>query len=378
MPWDGRLDDLPDDWERIINSVPDEDEDGPPNGRSRLRGRKPAPSLGWWRDKLTRYDEYCDLILPPIKYIVPTLFPEGVSLIVGRPKIGKSWLCQQIGCAVAHGTVTLVADAGNAPAPHGDVLYLALEDNQRRLKRRGTKYFGTDRACWPTRLQVATEWRRLDEGGLDGIGEWCRDVDEPRLVIIDTLQRVRAPKLQGQSDYDADMEATAGLMRLAAQHSGLSVLINHHDRKQDAGDVFDTVSGTLGLQGGVDTIAILKKSGQGMTLHIKGRDLEDDVEKAMFFDKDSCHWEIRGEAQQVYQSDRQTDVLTLLREQGPMTPRQVCDEIGGMKHDYARQILSRLAKDGKVERDKGIYRVKAVTPVTPPVSHPQSQTTSTA
>ena len=86
MPWDGRLDDLPDEWEKFISETKTRWDDDPPykNGK----GKSP-PSLGWWRDKLRRYDEYCDMVLPPIKYVVQNLFPEGVSLIVGRPKIGK-------------------------------------------------------------------------------------------------------------------------------------------------------------------------------------------------------------------------------------------------------------------------------------------------
>jgi AAA domain len=165
--------------------------------------------------------------------------------------------------------------AGNGSPPVGDVLYLALEDNPRRLQRRLTKYFGINSVSWPERLVVATEWKRLDQGGLDGIREWCKSVPNPVLVAIDTLKKVRPPKRNGQSDYDADYEACEGLQKLAGEF-GISIIVAHHDRKMGADDVFDTVSGTLGLTGGVDAVALLKRNAGAVTLHIQGRDMEDE------------------------------------------------------------------------------------------------------
>ena len=96
--------------------------------------------------------------------------------------------------------------------------------------------------------------------------EWCKSVEKPTLINIDTLKRVRPPKKAGQTDYDADYEACQGLLQLANDVAGLGVFVAHHDRKMDAGEVFDTVSGTLGLIGGVDTIAVLKRKAQGVSL----------------------------------------------------------------------------------------------------------------
>jgi hypothetical protein len=87
---------------------------------------------------------------------------------VSPPKLGKSWVLLQVGTAVATGVVALVPDDNPL---HGDVLYLALEDNPRRLERRLTKYFGRDRRTWPSRLIIVTEWKRLDQGGLEAKNE---------------------------------------------------------------------------------------------------------------------------------------------------------------------------------------------------------------
>lgn len=322
-----------------------------------------SPDLGWWRERLGETCRLRQQRFEILRYVVPQLIPEGVTLLAGRPKIGKSWLLLQIACAVANGNVTLASDA--EPPPCGDVMYLALEDSARRLQRRLSKYYGAF-ADWPA-FQYALEWYRLDAGGLDGIGEWCLDVPLPRLVIIDTLQRVRPPKRSGQSDYEADMEAAEGLMRLCREHAGLSVIIAHHDRKQDSDDPFDTISGTLGLQGGVDTIALLRRSGQGTTLHIKGRDLEDDIEKAVNFDRDTCRWHILGEAAEVHRSDTRKAILELLKASGSITPRELCDQVEGINYENAKKALQRMARDGVLANDRGHYRVP-VPAVPDPVS----------
>jgi hypothetical protein len=267
---------------------------------------KPKPVSDWWRPKLINIKGLCEMRFNPLKYAVPGLIPEGVTLLASRPKLGKSWLLLQITTAVANGAITLIVDDNQRPV--GDVLYLALEDNPRRLQRRLTKYFGSISSNWPARLVVATEWRRLDQGGLDGIRAWCKSVPNPILVAIDTLKKVRPPKRNGQSDYDADYEACEGLQKLAGE-LGISIIVAHHDRKMGADDVFDTVSGTLGLTGGVDAIALLKRNAGAVTLHIQGRDMEDEVEKIVRFDRETCRWAIVGEASEVQDSSERDRVV---------------------------------------------------------------------
>ena len=138
------------------------------------------------------------------------------------------------------GHVAALATSDQPPL-HGDVLYLALEDTHRRLQSRLTKYFGLHRETWPTRLALTTEWKRLDQGGLDAIKDWCKAVNKPTLIMIDTLKKVRAPKKQGQTDYDADYDACQGLQNLAGELD-VAIIVAHHDRKMGADDVFDTAA----------------------------------------------------------------------------------------------------------------------------------------
>jgi len=116
----------------------------------------------------------------------------------------------------------------------------------------------------------------------------------PVLVVVDTLAKVRAPRSSKSSPYQNDHDALAGLQRLA-EELGIAVVVNHHDRKMDAEDIFDTVSGTLGLTGAVDTILVLVKRAQGTTLHdVHGWDIEDETALALRFNRESCRWSVLG------------------------------------------------------------------------------------
>ena len=314
-----------------------------------LRANTSEPT---WRQHVIGSQELYDQQFPDVKFIVPGLLPEGVTLLVSRPKLGKSWLLLQIGAAIANGVPALVS----ADEPScGDVLYLCLEDGSRRLQRRMTVHFGGRRECWPARLRVSSRWRRLDEGGLQDLRDWCTSVPRPTLIMVDTLKKVRPPKQRQQTDYDADYGACEGLMALASEFPGLAIIVAHHDRKMAADDVFDTVSGTLGLTGGVDTIAILKRSGQGVTLHIQGRDLVDDVEKAVRFDRETCRWTILGEAAEVHRSGERARVLETLKA-GELSVGEIMADAGIHSREAAWQLLHRMAVAGEIVRSgRGKY-----------------------
>jgi hypothetical protein len=320
----------------------------PPSSPDDRREQKPRPKASWL-DSTILAQELCDKEFPTLKYVVPGLFPEGVVLLASRPKLGKSWLLQQIGSAVANGDATLIT--GDDKPVQGDVLYLNLEDGERRAQRRMTKYFGAMRENWPARMRIARMWRRLDQGGLDDLREWCRSVTKPTLIMIDILKRVRPPKRAGSTDYEADYEACQGLLELSREFPGLVIIVSHHDRKMDADDVFDTVSGTLGLTGGVDTIAILKRSAQGISLHIEGRDLIEAVEKAVTFDRETCRWQILGEAAEVHRSAVRSRVLDALQGvPGDLTVAEIMAAADIQSRTAADVLLHRMAKDGEIER----------------------------
>ena len=120
---------------------------------------------------------------PEPSYVIPGFIPEGLSILGGRPKVGKSWLALELALGVSLVEKVL----GNIVPESGDVLYAALEDTFPRLQRRIKKLLWPARPSWPERLALATQWRRLDEGGVEDIADWAQGVDAPRLVILDTL-----------------------------------------------------------------------------------------------------------------------------------------------------------------------------------------------
>src|SRR5262245_13867298 len=168
-------------------------------GRRNGKGRPQPPPAR--RDEWTAYqkplsaDTLMTLTFSPIKYVVPGVIVEGLTLLAGKPKLGKSWLLLHVAIAVARGGFTL----GDIHCIEGDVLYCALEDNQRRLRSRGEKLLRGVQG-WPKRMQYLClgELPRLNAGGIDKLKLWINSVPNPRLIVIDTFVTVRAPKKNNQ------------------------------------------------------------------------------------------------------------------------------------------------------------------------------------
>jgi len=296
-----------------------------------------------------------------IQYVVPGLFPEGLTILAGKPKIGKSWLALDIALAIAGGRYML----GDIQPAQGDVLYAALEDNHRRLWKRIRKIMGSD-ALWPKSLTLATRWRRLDAGGIDDIKDWAKNAANPRLVILDTLAGVRPERNSRDTLYDGDYKALRELHDWANE-MGIAVLVLHHTRKMEADDPIDTISGSLGLAGCADTSAILSRGGKGTTLYIRGRDVEEQ-EHAVTFNAETCRWTILGEAAAVEQSYTQAKLLTALEDATDlMTPADLATATGIVRNNVD-QTLYRMVREGEIIKvSRGRY-VHAKRPDLLPIS----------
>lgn len=290
-------------------------------------------------------------IFPSVNFVLPGLVPEGATLLVSRPKLGKSWMVLELAIATATGGFTL----GTLKPFKGDVLYLALEDGERRLQSRMTKILPSFSGTWPKNLTFATEWPRQDQDGLVHVENWIKGQKNPRLVIVDTLAQFRPRASRNETLYSADYAAVAGLQKLASTYN-IAGLIVHHDRKAEADDPFDTVSGSLGITGAADTILILKRRSGGVTLYVRGRDIEE-AEKALQFDKSSCRWTILGDAADVHRSDERTRILEALEASTePMGPTEIT-KATGMKYANVRYLLHQMALAGEVGKaSRGKYK----------------------
>lgn len=202
-------------------------------------------------------------------FIVEGLIPQGVTVLSGSGKIGKSWLMLWLGLRAAQGL-----PLWDLATRKCDVLYLCLEDTQGRIQER--LYRLTDEA--PAGLRFAIACGRLG-GGLEGqIEEALEDYPETQLVIIDTLQKVRDPQnAAGRSGmYASDYEDISALKAIADRHRIAVVLVHHVRKLKDASDPFNEVSGSTGITGAADTNIILKR-GRGdstATLLVCGRDVD--------------------------------------------------------------------------------------------------------
>ncbi|MBB4067421.1 AAA family ATPase [Gellertiella hungarica] len=287
---------------------------------------------------------------PPVSYVVDGYIAEGLTILAGRPKLGKSWMALGFAVAVATGGQALGVDC-----EPGEVLYLALEDNRRRLKERleVVLYPPASRPDM-SRLSLVTEAAKIGGGLVEFLDEWRKAAEQPKLVIIDTLSMVRPPKKSNQDSYAADYDAISPLQKWAGEH-GVAVVVVHHVRKAEAEDPLEAVSGTNGLTGAADTIMVLNRNTDGPKLYGRGRDIEE-IEKALRFDKG--RWEVLGDADEVKRSDQRRSVLRVLEEaERALSPDDISKEIG-MKVNNVNQQLRALIKSGDAEKaGYGQYKV---------------------
>lgn len=281
--------------------------------------------------------------LPPVRWAVPGILPEGLSLLAGKPKLGKSWLALGLALAKASGGVAL----GKIPVDPGEVLYLALEDNPRRLQNRLGKML--DGSAPPPQLHLATDWPRLDEGGADLMDDWLAVHPGAGLVVVDILKVVRPVVSGNRGMYDADYEAMQLIQRLAGQH-GAAILAVHHTRKLAASDPVDEVSGSTGLSGGADGIMVLKRD-RGKAdayLHVTGREIEEEAELALKWDANLASWTLAGDADEYRLSEeRRALVKALGRAGAAMSPKDLAEALD-KSHGSVKVLLGEMVKAGQV------------------------------
>ena len=202
---------------------------------------------------------------PPVNWLIPGFITTGLTILAGAPKMGKSWMILNMAYAIAVGGRVL----GHIAVEPAEVLFLALEDTERRLKSR----LAMIEARPSTMLYMPTEWPR----GVDAVKYldlWMIDHPDTRAVFIDTLQKVSG--VEDQNNYAETYNSAATLKRFA-DRNGVAVVCVHHTRKLVADDFLHSVAGSVGLTGAADTIITMTRA-RGETdgvLSITGRDVEE-------------------------------------------------------------------------------------------------------
>jgi 5S rRNA maturation endonuclease (ribonuclease M5) len=276
----------------------------------------------------------------PIRYLIKNMLPEGLCLLVGRPKIGKSWLGLDMALAVARGGRAIRTTA----VEKSDVLYLALEDGERRMKNR-LETISSDVEL-PGELNVFFDWPKMDEGGLTRLDEYLRRNPGCRFVIIDTLQKVKGKPGFNSNAYESDYAALSGLQRLALDRCACILLI-HHRRKSGGDDILDSVSGSVGITGAADAILILER-GRGdadAVLHITGRDV---LESRLALQFAGGQWSLLGDVEEYAVADTRRKILEVLQS-GPMLPKEI-SKVTGINSQAIRTTLYRMVSDQQITR----------------------------
>lgn len=278
----------------------------------------------------------------PPRWAVETLLAQGLTLLCGAPKLGKSWLCLQCGIAVAAGGRAL----GQLSVERGAVLYAALEDTPRRLQGRLRKLLAGERA--PADLAFLTLLPRISEGGLETLRGWLTEHPNARLVMIDTLARVRPLQRSQGNAYGEDYHVIAALKALADAHD-VSILVVHHTRKMTAEDRQEMVSGTNGLAGAADTALVLVREANGPVLYGRGRDIEE-LDLSLAFDRATCCWNIKGSAEEQRISIERQEIMELIAgSDGGLMPIEIARALDKNRATI-RSLCAKMLQDGLLAR----------------------------
>lgn len=311
--------------------------DGAP--RVRLNGGK------IWRPEVHNAAAVWRMQLPETRWIVPEILPEGLTVLAGMPKTGKSWLALDVATAVAGGGRAL----GSLECEPGSALLIGLEDSLARLQRRHRMLLGEE-GDPPLLLDMAVRWPRQNEGGIETIEAWLDTHPDGRLVVVDTWARFKPARGKGAGAYEADYAEIEPIQRLAAERR-IAVVLIHHAKKNPADDWINELSGSTGLTGAADTIMLLKKTRGELDaiLHVTGRDVEEQ-EKALRFDATHGQWVMVGEATEYQHNTEKNGVLEVLRKsQEPLFTQEIADYLDKDKATV-KKTLQRLMKAGLIER----------------------------
>jgi hypothetical protein len=251
------------------------------------------------------------------KFIIPGVLPTGNIILAARPKMRKTWLALQLGMAVATGGKFLEWNCAK-----GDVLFLALEDNERRIRERirtlqtfdmsapdlsGFRYWtggmseDANGKLYVSDPQEAAETMATfprGEAGVDALEQYLEQFPNTSMIVIDTLQHFKGHSTN-RDVYARDYEAMMPITKLAARREVLIMPVTHEKKglaSVDSGDFLEDVTGSAGNTGGADGVASIKgKRGvqdenESRKLYLSGRDIPHDFEVDMTFDAERGGW----------------------------------------------------------------------------------------
>ena len=236
--------------------------------------------------------------IPPIEWIVERILPVGLAMIGAPSKYYKSYMALGLCVAICNGGKFLNFDCHKHAC-----LYLDLESTKRRPKNRLNQIMGSPEEK-PGNLHIITgtdEPGRLGDGFESQIEYQLAEHPDIKLIIVDVFQMIRQPAKKNQTGYDRDYDDFKVLKQIVDRHN-IGIMLIHHTRKmKDPSDVFNELSGSVGVMGALDCAWVITKDdryAEEGTLHITGRDMESQKLKIKF-NKKKFQWEYIGTEEDV-------------------------------------------------------------------------------
>jgi len=282
---------------------------------------------------------------PEPPWLVENLIPAGMTILAGRPKLGKSWFAMELALAVCSGGYFL-----GRKAQQGRVLYCALEDNPRRFKNRLRMQGWTAAAQENMDAVFSRDFQRMF-GGQGGLTTFISLITTfpYSLVVVDTVSR--AFQIQ---DWNDQSQVTAVLSPLqeAIAESGKSLLCNDHHKKRNGFDPnpVEDIIGSVSKSGVADTIlGLYKENGKpGARLAVVGRDVEESVLDLRFDAYDGC-WVETAKSDDL--TDTQRDTVRIIEQLGGLATLTDLVNATGRNRGTLYRELANLQDKGYVKYD---------------------------
>lgn len=286
--------------------------------------------------------------LKPINWIIEYLLCEGLLILAGRPKIGKSFLALNMSLAIANGGYAL----GYFKANQNSVLYIPYEDNYRRLQDRINKMLTEERIKEaPSNLLIPNEcnFPKLTSEGIATLETILNTNPNIKLVVFDTLGRaiVRSNKRNSNAFQD-EYDFLSAIQKIALQRH-ISILFIHHTTKMQYEDVFDQVLGTTGLTASPDSLMLLSRdSNKEFILSIKGRDIEEIEYKVKF---QNCIWTVEGEKDKTTTPEREEIISLFKQSDRPLTTKEIAEQLQKSESNI-NKMLRKMVNTGIMKNEK--------------------------
>jgi RecA-family ATPase len=296
---------------------------------------------------------------PPPVFLFDGLLHNGLTLLAGRPKVGKSWLALQLAIDAALGRPGLAKFGCDGAT---GVLYFALEESEGRTNNRMKRFIDSESqtAIQSGNIDFGYKLLPLLGGGVEQI-DAALSAKNCGLVVIDTLIRAMGAQKRGRNaDAMAEDYAVVEPLQALAQKHKVAIVVVAHTRKMSADYSLDKVAGTTGLTAGADSVWVLDKTPKSTLLTIQGRDMGD-AEFALHFDHADYGfgWTVVGTGEEVMRSESRQQIVELLKEEGALTPKEIATTLK-KNYNTTRNLLKKMADTGEILKAGAKYTLEPI------------------